>query len=390
MHIQLLPATRPPERTPTPAIPRVDMVPGQRVTALVLSPDLDGRSMLAFAGREMPTRSAVPFPPGTRLLLEVVDASIDGPTVRIVEPRQTPAPAVSPATYGYAAAVLAAETAEALAGARGAVARWLPLLVSRGVITAAQAAGLAHDLGPVVPRRHPGGPERRSERRDDPPQPQALADGLATRLARDPGLLEARLAVVLRQGQGGDAAESLLYQDLRGRLAQLAKALAAAPMDAALTDARDSVARLQAALLGEQARSAAHFAREGVLDVHLPLALGAQDVEVRVRVSDAPADSDATGGVPTRRVQLDLDLDGLGRVQVRVDAAGGTVRTELVTERATAADAIEGGLDELSDALSHAGFRDVLTRVVIDPIRIAGADTPLDLPPEGSIVNVDA
>jgi hypothetical protein len=89
-------------------------------------------------------------------------------------------------------------------------------------------------------------------------------------------------------------------------------------------------------------------------------------------------------------VQLDLDLDGLGRVQVRVDAAGGTVRTELVTERATAADAIEGGLDELSDALSHAGFRDVLTRVVIDPIRIAGADTPLDLPPEGSIVNVDA
>lgn len=389
MHIQLLPATLPPERTLTPAIPRVDMTPGQRVTALVLSPDLDGRSMLAFAGRELPTRTPLPFPPGTRLLLEVVDASSEAPAVRIVEPRPTPMPAVSPVTYGYAAAVLSAEAAGALAAARGAVAQWLPMLVARGILTAAQAASLGHDLGPVVPRRHPGGPDRRSERRDDPPQPQALADGLATRLAREPALLEARMAAALRHGGGSDTADQLVDQDLRGRLAQLIKALSAGPTDTALAEARESVTRLQAALLAEQARTAAHFARDGIVDLHMPLALGAQDVDVRMRVGDAP-ERDGTDGQGGRRVQLDLDLEGLGRLQVRLDAAGGAVRTEIVTERASAADAIELGLDELTTALAGAGFDEVLTRVVIDPVRVAAGAPPLELPPEGSIVNVDA
>lgn len=390
MHIQLLPATLPPERALTPAIPRVDMTPGQRVTAIVLSPDLEGRSMLAFAGREMPTRTPVPFPPGTRLLLEVVDASRDAPAVRIVEPRPTPAAPVSAVTYGYAAAVLAAESAGLLGAARGAVAQWLPVLVSRGILTPAQAASLGQDLGPLVPRRHPGGPERRGERREDPPQPQALADALATRLARDPALLEARVAAVLRHRGGDGAADLLVAQDLRGRLAQLLQALPTGPGDTELAEVRDGVTRLQAALLAEQARSAAHFAREGSVDLRLPLALGTQDVDVRVRVGDAPDGDAAPGGADGRRVQLDLDLEGLGRVLVRLEAAGGAVRTELLTERASAADAIELGLDQLTTALTAAGFDQVLTRVAIDPVRVAAADAPLELPPEGSIVNVDA
>lgn len=390
MHIQLLPATLPPERTLTPAIPRVDMTPGQRVTALVLSPDVEGRSMLAFAGREMPTRTPLPFPPGTRLLLEVVDTSREAPAVRIVEPRPMPAPPVSAVTYGYAAAVLAAEAAGGLAAARGVVAQWLPLLVSRALLTPAQAASLEQDLGPVVPRRHPGGGERRGERREDPPQPQALADALATRLARDPALLEARLAAVLRHGGADGAADQLMAQDLRGRLAQLLQGLRGESADAQLAEVRDGVTRLQAALLAEQARSAAHFAREGSIDLRLPLALGTHDVEVRVRVDDAPDGDAARDGPSGRRVQLDLDLEGLGRVQVRLEAAGATVRTELLTERAAAADAIELELDQLTTALTAAGFEQVLTRVGIDPVRVAAADAPLDLPPEGSILNVDA
>ena len=61
-----------------------------------------------------------------------------------------------------------------------------------------------------------------------------------------------------------------------------------------------------------------------------------------------------------------------------------------MTEQAAAADAIERRLADLVRALTSAGFSEVSTRVAIDPVRVVSADTPFDVPPEGSIVNVDA
>ncbi len=390
MHIQLLPATLPPERSLTPTIPRIDLAPGQRVTATVLSPDLDGRSMLALAGREAASRTPLPFPPGTRLLLEVVESAGDEPHMRLVEPRQgQPVPPVSSTGYGYAAAVLAATGATpAVTEAARALAGWLPVLVSRGLLTPAQAAALGQQLGPLAATARDAAAPGETRSMPDSELARHLADALATRLARDPSLLEARLAYAARHAPS--TTDQQAVDDLRGRLAALARSLADPPADAALEGARASVRQVQDALLAEQARTAAHLVRDGVLDLRVPMALGAHDVDVHLRTGEAPDAPPGAGEAGGRRVQLDLTLEGLGRIQVRLDAFGPHLRAELVTEQAAAADAIERRLADLVRALTSAGFSEVSTRVAIDPVRVVSADTPFDVPPEGSIVNVDA
>lgn len=388
MHIQLLPSVRPPERPFSSGVPRVELVPGQRVMATVLSADLDGRPRLAFAGHEAASRTPLPFAPGTRLLLEVIESSTDEPHLRVIQPGREPLPPVSSTSYGYAAAVLAARAASDLAPTVAVLLQWLPLLVARGVLTQAQATAFWRDLAPVGARpRSPdgGGGEAQA---DVQAEAHALADALATRLAREPALLEARLANVQRQD--GDAS-AVLAGDVRARLARLVLALSEPGMDVPAQDARAAVERVQDALLAEQARVAGHLARDGVLDLRLPVVVGARDVDMRLRVGDAPDGDAATSSRQNAlHVQLDLTLDGLGRVQVRLETCGPHLRAELVTERASAADAIERGLADLRAALGAAGFSEVFTRVAIDPVRVASDDRPLDLPPDGSIVNVEA
>lgn len=144
-------------------------------------------------------------------------------------------------------------------------------------------------------------------------------------------------------------------------------------------------------LLAEQARTAGQFARDGVLDLRIPIALGAQDVDLRLRVGPPPPESSDDEAVPTpQRVQLDLTLDGLGRIQVRLESRAGTLRAELITAQPGTADVIEIGLADLSAALGAAGFREVLARVAIDPVRLAAGDAPLPLPPDGSILSTEA
>ena len=388
MHIQLLPSVRPPERPFSSGVPRVELLPGQRVMATVLSADADGRPRLAFAGREAASRTPLPFAPGTRLLLEVIESSTDEPHLRVVEPGRGPLPPVSSASYGYAAAVLAARTAIDLSPTVAALLQWLPLLVARGVLTQAQAAALWRDLAPVGAR--PQSPEGGGAggQADLEAEGHALADALATRLAREPALLEARLANVQRQD--GDAS-ALLAGDVRARLARLVLALSEAGTDDRGQAARAAVERVQAGLLADQARVAGHLARDGVLDLRFPVVVGERDIDLRLRVGDAPDGDAASGGRrDALHVQLNLTLDGLGHVQVSLDTSGPHLRAELVTERASAADAIERGLADLTAALGAAGFSDVFTRVAIDPVRVAACDRPLDLPPDGSIVNVEA
>lgn len=389
MHIQLLPSVRPPERPFSSGVPRVELVPGQRVMATVLSADLDGRPRLAFAGHEAASRTPLPFAPGTRLLLEVIESFTDEPHLRVIQPGREPLPPVSSASYGYAAAVLAARTATDPSPTIAALLQWLPLLVARGVLTQAQAVAFWRDLAPVGARPQSPDDGGGEDQADGQAEAHALADALATRLAREPALLEARLASVQRQD--GDPS-ALLAGDVRARLARLARALSEPGMDGHAREAGAAVERVQDALLAEQARVAGHLARDGVLDLRLPVMVGARHVDLRLRVGDAPEGDAGSGSRQPNalHVQLDLTLDGLGRVQVRLDTSGPHLRAELVTERASAADAIERGLADLTAALGAAGFSEVFTRVAIDPVRIASGDRPLDLPPDGSIVNVEA
>jgi hypothetical protein len=128
-----------------------------------------------------------------------------------------------------------------------------------------------------------------------------------------------------------------------------------------------------------------------VLDLRVPVVVSERQLGLRLRIGRALDDEPGEGGRPrTHHVQLDVTLDGLGRIQVRLDASGPHLRAELVTERPAAADAIELGLAGLTRALGAAGFAEIYTRVAIDPVRVAAGDAPLELPPEGSIVNVDA
>src|SRR5690606_6132676 len=125
MHIQLLPPTLPPHRPLSPETPRVALTPGMRVTAVVLSPDLEGRSMLAFAGRELASNSPLPFPPGSRVVLEVTTVDGDVPRMRVVPDEGAMAGGpVAVATYGYAAAVLAAQIGADPPAAAQPVPRW--------------------------------------------------------------------------------------------------------------------------------------------------------------------------------------------------------------------------------------------------------------------------
>lgn len=396
MHILLLPPTLPPQRSLSPDHPRVSLTPGQRVTATVLSPDLEGRSMLAFAGRELASRTPLPFAPGSTVLLEVVTVEDDVPQLRVV-PQETPAPGppVAAGAYGYAAAVLAAK-GDDVGPASAAVLRWVPLFVARGLLTPRQAERLTGALGPVVlPRLIPAA----GSAEPGPMGPtdaglaelaESLAEALAERVRTDPATLEARVAQALRR-QDADGAERAVARDVRTRLAALLAQLPSGT-DAAddLDGAREALAHLQEALLGEQARAAALHGRDGVLVLRVPLAVGDEPCEVQLRVSDAPEeqrdDPSAAGG---HRVRIDVDFASLGRVQAHVLLSGGAVRVELLTAEPGAADLLEEHLDGLRTALGAAGFSEVLTRVAIDPVRVT-TEAPLDLPPEGSIVNADA
>jgi hypothetical protein len=400
MHIQLLPPTLPPHRPLSQETPRVSLTPGMRVTAVVLSPDLEGRSMLAFAGRQLASDSPLPFPPGARVILEVVSVDADVPHMRVV-PDETAmaAGAVATRTYGYAAAVLTAQGGLDPVAAAQSVLRWVPVLVARGVLTPQQAAALTGDLGrirlpPPPPLAAETGPQTTEASSAAPAQ--VLADALAGRAAADPAGLEARLAAALRSHGGKTTAEdAVLTQSIRGRLAGLLAGLdgiedAAAGEHVELAAARASIEQFQQALLSEQARVAAHYARDGVVVLRVPLEVGGQDVDVQLRVEEeAHADAEARGG-SARRLRLDVDLATLGRVQAHLVADGREIRVELLTERPDAADALDHELTTLSSALTGAGFRDVLARVAIDPVRVTAGDPPLDLPPEGSIVSADA
>src|SRR5690606_24870300 len=144
-----------------------------------LWPDVEGRSMIAFAGRELASRAPLPFPPGSTVVLEVMDVDGDVPKMRVVPDEAAMARGpVAATTYGYAAAVLAARAGggDPAAAAR-AVVRWLPALVARGILTPQQAAQLTGDLGRIATTTA-----------------QALADALAARAAADPAGLEARIA----------------------------------------------------------------------------------------------------------------------------------------------------------------------------------------------------
>lgn len=250
MHIELLPAVLPPERSLSATSPRVELTPGQRVTATVLSPDLDGRPMLTFAGRQVASQTPLPFPPGTKLILEVVEQQAGGQqSVRVVATPPTQAP-VSPVSYGYAAAVMAAGAAVDVQSASDALLQWLPVLTSRGVVTLEQAQALVRDLGPVpvlVQRREEGHtPGQGQQRGDGSPGGQGggkaeagpggavgeglartlaatLAAALADRVGHSSALLEARLA---RAGGAAEQVDRLMSEDVRGRLALLLQSAA--------------------------------------------------------------------------------------------------------------------------------------------------------------------
>lgn len=393
MQITLLPPLLPSEGVTPVQVPGA-FAPGMRIMATVLGTNPDGATLLSMAGAQVATGAPMPYPQGTRLRLEVVQGG-DQPLLRLVGPEpaapadgpapQTPVPQgppVSQVTYGLAAAVLAARDAPDVRAAAVGLARWLPALVSAGLISEPQAQALVRSLAPVpVPMPPAGSPEAAAAS-------EAVARALAARVADGGVLLERRLADVVRHARPG--AEALASHDVRSRLALLSHLLEEAPPG--FEGARDSVRGLQDALLAEQARTAAHLAREGVVDLRIPLQVDGRDAEMRLRMRverEAPEDG-GTDPTPWRQVRLDLALEGLGRVQVRLGVVASQVRTEFVVERPDAADRIEEGLADLGLALEGAGFAQVLSRVVVDPVRACAPDELPDLPAQRTILDTRA
>jgi hypothetical protein len=393
MQITLLPALLSSDSVVSVPAVHQAFTPGGRLLATVLGAGLEGGTLLSLGGREVLTGSSLPYPPGTSLHLEVIEGGRQ-PSLRVVStavavtgpesgaaPAHAEGPPVSAVTYGMAAAVLAARGGADLRSAASAFANWVPALVSSGVLTAAQADALLERLAPVrVPAASSATP-------DGARAMEAAARAIAERIGEGGLLLERRLADVVR-GAGPGAR---LAADLRSRLALVAHLLEqTAP---GLTGARDAVSRFQEALLAEQARTAAHLASGAVVDLRLPLQGPQHDTEMGVRMrikrdADDAAGEEATS--PWRQVQLDLEIDGLGRIQVRLGVIASQVRAEFFVEHAGAADQIEAGLADLGASLEGAGFARVLSRVVVDPVRACEPDQLPDLPVQHSILDTRA
>ncbi len=369
--------------------------PGSRVLATVIGVGLEGGTLLALGGREVLADGTLPYPPGTTLTLEVV-AGGRQPSLRLVsgagavtdpdaqlESAPPAAPPVSAVTYGMAAAVLAARGETDVRGAAAAFVRWMPALVASGILTASQAdallAGLAPVRVPIAPSTTPQGAREMA----------TAAQAIAERVSDGGLLLERRLADVVRGS--APAARLRAAGDLRSRLAVASGLLTQAGPE--FEGARDAVTHLQESLLAEQARSAAHLAGDGVVDLRIPLQGEHQEAEMRLRLRirrDADDAGEGEDPAPWRQVQLDLDLDGLGRIQVRLGVIAGQVRAEFFVEHAGAADRIEAGLAHLDASLEGAGFARVLSRVVVDPVRACQPDALPDLPSQHSILDTRA
>lgn len=390
MQITLLPPLLPTEGVAPVPGESLLFKPGLQVMAVVLASKGQGGTLLSLLGQHVMSRTPLPYPSGSRLRLEVL-AGGDEPLLRLLQAEvppagagpsagevglpAEPAPPVSPVNYALAAAVLAAGGAPELRAAAARVLRWVPLAVARGAITPAQAEALVRALEPVpVPRPSPSAPG----------VGETLARALAERVGEGGLLLERRLADLVRGTRPGSAPAD----DLRARLAVLADALAGASVPA---EARTAVADLQRALLAEQARTAAHLAHEGIVDIRIPLLAADQEAEMRMRLEkDSPESTAEDDRTPWRRVTIDLALEGLGHVQVRLGLHGARVHAEFLVETAGAADRIEARLGELTTALAGAGFADVLSRVVVDPVRVCEPDALPTLPAHGTIVDTRA
>jgi hypothetical protein len=385
MQITLLPPLLPTEGVTSVPGGRTGLVAGARIVATVAVGGDGADTLLAFGERQVPVRGELPYPAGTRLRLEVVQAGAQ-PLLRVlgeVEVDDAPATSepetghvsVSPRFYGLAAAVMAAAGAAEIGPATAAVARSIAMLVSRGVLTEEQGRDLAAALAPLPIT---------SRALDAPDGRQALADALADRVTHGGGLLERAIADLLRRER--PLTERALAGDLRIRLAFLARALSDAPAD--LAAARDAVHHLQQVLLAEQARTAAHYAHHGVLDLRLDAATDAPGAGgLRVRFEpEAPEGGEETPAMWSR-VRVDFDLAGLGRVQVLVSVTSAGVRAEFIVERPDSADAIESGLHDLGGSLEAAGFAKVLSRVVVDPVRACAPDQLPGLPAPHAILD---
>ncbi len=389
MQITLLPPLLPTDGVTSVPTASAVFTPGARIEATVLSTGREGGTLLSLAGREMPTGGTLPYPPGTTLRLEVVQGG-EQPLLRLVsveadvaavsparDPLPPPAaagPPVSAVTYGLAAAVLAARDGSDVRAAALAVAQWIPVLVASGLLSDAQGESMQKALAPVpVFVEQVGTPEGTRAA-------ATAARAIADRVADGGLLLERRLAEVVRQARPETMAAAA--SDLRSRLAAVAHLLQQ-DTPKGLEGARDALTALQEALLADQARAAAHLARAGVVDVRVPLQVDGHEAEMRLRMRvereapDRGGDEDRT---PWRQVRLDLALEGLGRVQVRLGVLASQVRAEFLVEHAESADLIEAGLVDLGTALEGAGFAQVLSRVVVDPVTVCAPEDLPDLP----------
>jgi hypothetical protein len=398
MQITLLPPLLPSDGVVPVRATHQAFTPGTRVLATVLGTALDGGTLLSLGGREVPTGGTLPYPPGTRLRLEVVEGGpqpllrmLSSDVVPIDDANEAAAPVapenaaapVSSVTYALAAAVLAAREGRDVRGAAITFARWVPVLVSKGVLGASLGEALLEALAAV---RVEVGPPSALDGTGDP---RSVARAIADRVNDGGLLLERRLGEIARLARPEAAAAAAT--DLRSRLALAGHLLAYAPPG--LEGAREALTELQTAVLTEQARTAAYLARDGVLDVRIPLQIAPGEAELclRLRIErDTPAHHLDDDSSPWRQVRLDVALEGLGRVQVRIRTARSQVRTEFLVEHPASADRLEAGLPELDAALSDAGFAEVLSRVVVDPVRACAPEDLPDLPLQGSILDTRA
>lgn len=334
---------------------------GQRLFARVVQVLGERSAMLEMAGQRFVTSTPVPLSPG-----QIVDVAVRGagPVVdlALLDPPET----ISERGYALAAVI------EAKQGAP--LATRVPTEAIRTLLQALQHAEPRADL-----------PARAAAALLPSPM-DADAGRIAERLqhaVRSSGaFLEARLAATMK---GGTVDVARVADDTRVILAELQ------PHTSGSTTLEATRSALVSDTLARQADVAYHAVRDGEVRIDIPVLIGDTQTDVRLRVREDGERREGEPAAPGRQIDLTIDLPEFGAVRATLAWTPGHLTTRFAVADEAQAHALQAEIGSLTTRLRATGFREIATRVDVDPEALARVDEPTDpLPPGGSILRARA